>query len=85
MDLFVVPTISFRLLYGLLILQHDRRKILWLGVTAHPTAEWISRQLTERTHLSVNKDAPSPRTVHSVGRILLTPLLGGLHHLYVRV
>jgi len=47
MDLFVVPTISFRLLYGLLILQHDRRQILWLGVTAHPTAEWISRQLTE--------------------------------------
>jgi hypothetical protein len=46
MDLFVVPTLSFRLLYGLLILQHDRRQILWLGVTAHPTAEWISRQLT---------------------------------------
>jgi hypothetical protein len=47
MDLFVVPAISFRLLYGLLILQHDRRQILWLGVTAHPTAEWIWRQLTE--------------------------------------
>ena len=47
MDLFVVPTISFRLLYGLLILHHDRRQILWLGVTAHPTAEWISHQLTE--------------------------------------
>jgi transposase InsO family protein len=46
-DLFVVPTISFRLLYGLLILHHDRRQILWLGVTTHPTAEWISRQLTE--------------------------------------
>src|SRR6201996_287068 len=38
-----------------------------------------------RTHLSVNKDAPSPRTVHSVGRISPTPFLGGLHHLYVRV
>ena len=47
MDLFVVPTIAFRLLYGLLILRHDRRQILWLGVTAHPTAEWIARQLTE--------------------------------------
>src|ERR1700726_3234955 len=170
MDLFVVPTISFRLLYGLLLLHHDRRQILWLGVTAHPTAEWISRQLTEaygwnaapryiirdrdavygdvfirrlramgirdrptaprspwqngyceraigsirrecldhvvlfgerhlrhllrsyatyynsaRTHLSVNKDAPSLRTVHAVGRILPKPFLGGLHHLYVRV
>jgi hypothetical protein len=38
MDLFMVPTISFRLLYGLLILHHDRRQILWLGVTANPTA-----------------------------------------------
>jgi hypothetical protein len=38
MDLFVVPTISFRLLYGLLILGHGRRPILWFGVTAHPTA-----------------------------------------------
>ena len=47
MDLFVVPTISFRLLYGLLIMRHGRRQILWLGVTAHPTAEWIANQLTE--------------------------------------
>src|SRR6202041_1404675 len=37
MDLFVVPTISFRLLYGLLIMGHGRRHILWFGVTAHPT------------------------------------------------
>jgi transposase InsO family protein len=47
MDLFVVPTISFRLLYGLLVLRHDRRRILWMGVTAHPTAEWIARQVVE--------------------------------------
>src|ERR1700746_725487 len=47
MDLFVVPTISFRLLYALLIMGHDRRQILWFGVTTHPTAEWIANQLTE--------------------------------------
>ena len=47
MDLFVVPTISLRLLYGLLILRHDRRRLLWLETTTHPTAEWIARQLTE--------------------------------------
>jgi transposase InsO family protein len=47
MDLFVVPTISFRLLYGLLIMGHGRRQILWFGVTAQPTAEWIANQLTE--------------------------------------
>ena len=47
MDLFVVPTVSFRLLYGLLIMGHSRRRILWLGVTAHPTAEWLANQLTQ--------------------------------------
>src|SRR5260221_12490763 len=46
-DLFVVPTISFRLLYGLLIVGHGRRQIVWLGVTARPSADWIARQLTE--------------------------------------
>jgi hypothetical protein len=47
MDLFVVPTLSFRLLYGFLILRHHRRRIMRLGVTANPTAEWIARQLME--------------------------------------
>ena len=47
MDIFVVPTISFRLLYGLLIMGHGRRQILWFGATAHPTAEWIANQLTQ--------------------------------------
>jgi hypothetical protein len=47
MDMFVVPTISFRLLYGLLILRLSRRELLWLAVTAHPNAEWLARQLTE--------------------------------------
>ncbi len=169
MDLFVAPTISFRLLYGLLILKHGRRQILWLGVTAHPTAEWIARQLTEaygwtaaaqymvrdrdavygdifirrlramgirdrptaarspwqngyaerligsirrecldnvvvfgerhlrhllgsyqkyyndaRTHLSLDKDAPVSRAIETVGSIIAKPLLGGLHHQYVR-
>ena len=46
MDLLVVPTVSFRLLYGMLIIGHGRRQILWLGVTYQPTAEWIANQLT---------------------------------------
>jgi transposase InsO family protein len=169
-DLFVVPTISFKLLYGLLVLHHERRRILWLGVTAHPTAEWIARQITEaigwdepprylirdrdraygevftrrirtmgirdrptapkspwqngyaerligsirrecldhlvvfrerhlfrvlcsyqeyynssRTHLSLSKDAPHGRPVEAIGRVLPTPVLGGLHHRYFRI
>src|SRR5437879_9903074 len=47
MDLFVVPTISFRLLYGLLIMGHGRRQVIWFGVTTHPTAEWIANQRTD--------------------------------------
>src|SRR5271156_5649607 len=27
--------------------RHGRRQILWFGVTAHPTADWIANQLTE--------------------------------------
>src|SRR6201987_995591 len=168
-DLFVVPTISFRLLYGLLIIGHGRRKILWFGGTAHPRAEWLANQLTEacgweqiprylirdrdraygeifvrrvrsigigdrptsfrspwqhayaerligsirrecidhvvvlgerhlrhvllsykdyynatRTHLSLNKDAPVPRSVEWAGNIV-RPILGGLHHQYGRM
>ena len=43
----MVPTISFRLLYGFLILHHGRREILWIGTTSHPNADWIARQITE--------------------------------------
>ena len=44
--MFVVLTISFGLLYGLVILRQSRRELLWLGATAHPNAEWLARQLT---------------------------------------
>jgi hypothetical protein len=47
MDLFVVPTISFNLLYVLVIVRLARRELVWINVTAHPTAEWIAQQITE--------------------------------------
>jgi hypothetical protein len=46
-DLFVVPTIGFKLLYGLVILGLERRQLIWTNVTANPTVEWIARQITE--------------------------------------
>jgi transposase InsO family protein len=46
-DFFVVPTLTFKLLYGFVVLSHDRRRILHVGVTAHPTAEWTARQIVE--------------------------------------
>jgi transposase InsO family protein len=47
MDLFVVPTIGFNLLYAFVIVSLGRRELVWINVTRHPTAEWIARQLTE--------------------------------------
>src|SRR3977135_3724801 len=170
MDLFVVPTISFRMLYGFVIVRLDRRDLVWIKVTTNPTAEWVARQITEafpwdmaprymvrdrdriygivvtrrlramgirdkptapaspwqngfaerligsirrecldhvivlgeahlrrilksyahyynetRTHLSLDKDSPLSRTVERAGRILCRPVLGGLHHEYVRI
>jgi transposase InsO family protein len=47
MDLFVVPTIGFVQLYVLVIVRLARRELVWINVTAHPTAEWIAQQITE--------------------------------------
>jgi transposase InsO family protein len=47
MDLFVVPTIGFDLLYAIVIVRLARRDLVWINVTANPTAEWIARQITE--------------------------------------
>ena len=47
MDLFVVPTIGFDLLYAFVIVRLDRRDLVWINVTRNPTAEWIARQITE--------------------------------------
>jgi transposase InsO family protein len=169
-DLFVVRTISFKLLYALVILRHTRRRLVTVGITTNPTAEWIANRVTDafpwdeaprhlirdrdgafgpayvrrvramdirdhptaarspwqnshverligsirresldhfivfeeghlrrilkkyasyynqvRTHLSLNKDAPTCRRARSVGSIAALPWLGGLHHQYVRV
>ena len=170
MDLFVVPTIGFELLYAFIIVRLDRRDLVWINVTTNPTAEWIAGQLTEafpwdeaprylirdrdriygsivtrrmramgirdkptapaspwqngfaerligsirrecvdhfivlgeahlrrilrayaryynniRTHRSLAKDAPVSRPVQRTGIINSRPILGGLHHHYVRV
>lgn len=170
MDLFVVPTIGFDLLYAFIIVRLDRRELVWTNVTTHPTAEWIARQILEafpwndaprylirdrdriyggivtrrlramgirdkpiaagapwqngfaerligsirrecvdhivvlsevqlrrilqayaryyneiRTHRSLNKDAPVSRPVQRTGNIKSRPILGGLHHHYVRI
>jgi transposase InsO family protein len=54
-DLFVVPTVTFRLLFVLVMLVHDRRRLVHMAVTEHPTAAWTAQQL--RNAFS-NNDAP---------------------------
>jgi transposase InsO family protein len=170
MDLFVVPTIGFDLLYAFVIVRVARRDLVWIDVTRNPTADWVARQITEafpwdgapgyiirdrdgiyggivprrlramgirdkptapaspwqngfaerligsirrecldhitvlgeahlrrilrsyafyyndiRTHRSLDKDAPVPRPVQRNGCLQSFPILGGLHHQYVRI
>jgi hypothetical protein len=47
MDLFVVPTVGFDLLYAFVIVRLGRRELVWINVTTNPNAEWLARQITE--------------------------------------
>jgi transposase InsO family protein len=75
-DFLVVPTINFRLLSVLVILRHERRRLISLTVTDHPTAEWIAQQITQAfpwneapEHLIRDRDA---RYGHAVQQRLAT-------------
>lgn len=46
-DMFVVISMSFRLLYAMIIIGLDRRKILHVGVTEHPTQNWLASEISE--------------------------------------
>jgi hypothetical protein len=46
-DFFVVPTARLKVLFVLVVLVHDRRRIVHFNVTEHPTAQWTAQQLTE--------------------------------------
>jgi len=169
-DMCVVPTITFEQLFAFLVLGHGRRQLLWFEVTRHPSAYWLTQQITEafpwdsapgylvrdndraygrvflarvramgirdrptspgspwqngyaerlistlrrecldhvivlgeahlrrvlaayadyynqtRPHLALQKDAPLRRVVHRIGSVIAMPILGGLHHKYVRI
>jgi transposase InsO family protein len=47
MDLFVVPTIGFDLLPAFVIIRLNCRDLVWINITAYPTADWVARQITE--------------------------------------
>ena len=68
-DLFVLPTVAFQILYCLVIVRQGRRFWVSFGVTANPTAEWISRQVTEAFPWTTRRDISfgieTPRMVQS--------------------
>lgn len=47
MDSFTIPTLTFRVLYGFIVIDHDRQRILHFNVASHPTVPWIVQQLRE--------------------------------------
>jgi hypothetical protein len=49
MDLFVVPTLAFNLLYGFIIVRFDRRELVHIAVTNSPTAAWIAARSLRRS------------------------------------
>ncbi len=64
MDFFVVPTVTFRVLYVWFAIEHGRRRILHFNVTDHPSSTWVVQQLRETfpfdtapRHLIFDRDA----------------------------
>ena len=47
LDFFTVPTVGFKVLFVLIVLAHERRKVVHFNVTEHPTAQWTAQQLVE--------------------------------------
>ena len=71
MDFFTVITANFRILYCLFLIRHDRREIVHLNVTEHPTGEWVVQQLREAfsesadgQYLIFDRDAKFSAEVH---------------------
>jgi len=59
--LFVVPTITFRMLFGFVVLHHGRRQLVHVGVTGHPTAEWWQAKATGSGFISSMTNVPDGR------------------------
>jgi putative transposase len=77
MDFFTVPTIAFGLLYCFFVINHDRRRILHVNVTRHPTSHWIGQQLREAfpyhytpQYLIFHHDAKYGSEVHAAIRFM---------------
>ena len=98
MDLFVVFTVKFRLLYVLFVIRHGRRQIVhFQELLDHVVVlneahlrrllrEYVAYHHDDRTHCGLGKQTPTPREIQrraSAGaRLTALPRVGGLHHRY---
>ena len=59
-DFFTVHTLWFQTVYVVFFIAHDRRTVMHVNVTAHPTAEWVWRQLIQRDALGQRTEVSDP-------------------------
>ena len=81
-DFFVVPTVTYRLLFVLVILAHDRRRIVHVAVTDHPTAAWTAQQFRNAfpedhtpRYLLHDRDAAFTDVVSTIGAMQIHEVL----------
>jgi len=66
-DFFVVPTLTFRLLFAFIVLRHDRRELVHVDVTDHPTAAWTAQQIVETFPTKQPRGITSPGPASPAG------------------
>ena len=80
-DFFVSVTATFRVLYVFVLLEHGSRRIVHVGVTAHPTAEWTLQQLRQ----AIPTDHHYKFLIHDRGRVYSRELNRSVEHMALRV
>ena len=69
-DFFTVPTLTFRTLYVFVVIAHERRQIMHVNVTDHPTAAWVWRQMIQATPWGTAPRSSSAIVTAAMGRTL---------------
>jgi hypothetical protein len=73
MAFFTVPTTTFGMLYCFFIISRDRKRILHVNVTPHPTSSWIVQQLREAFPVRISDKASSWIAIENMGGKCLLP------------
>ncbi len=80
-DFLIVATVTFRVLNVFVILEHGSRRVVHVGVTAHPTAEWTLQRLRQANP----SDHKNKFLIHDRGRVYSRELDRSVENLWLRV